>query len=152
MRSKDQRKEKWEMIKSAAVSSILFSAVFFAAVWSVSEAGNIYKWVDKDGGIHFTNKPPPEGVTVLETMPEMESDEAPEPAQGNAQGAVSPPSGEAEPGPSVSESAEGETDEGTASLQEGEPEEIDGVIVSDPLGRHRSGELTEKPREDLPRP
>ncbi len=133
--------------------SILLCVLLFGPSVPGQEGGNIYKWVDKDGGIHFTNKPPPEGVTVLETMPEMESDDAPERAPSDSREAVAPPSGEAAPGPSVSESTEAETEEGTEPPQEGETEEeIDGVIVSDPLGRHSSEELTEKPREVMPRP
>jgi len=39
------------------------------------EAGEIYQWIDKDGGQHFTDGPPPPGAQIVEGLSETQPDE-----------------------------------------------------------------------------
>jgi hypothetical protein len=36
----------------------------------------VYTWIDESGVKHFTNDPPPEGATLIETTKEIQQDEA----------------------------------------------------------------------------
>ena len=66
------------------------------------EAGEIYQWVDKDGGLHFTDGPPPPGAERVEGLSENPPDETQSkagPAKHENAGAV----GQSEAGPTEGE-------------------------------------------------
>lgn len=41
-------------------STLLLAAFVLCAAGGIAEAGKVYKWVDKNGQVHYTNTPPPE--------------------------------------------------------------------------------------------
>jgi hypothetical protein len=41
-----------------------FTIVFFFATTGPLSADKVYTWTDKDGNVHITNQPPPEGANV----------------------------------------------------------------------------------------
>jgi len=44
------------------------SLLILLTVTSVAHAGSVYKWVDKDGNVHYTNTPPPEASQQERTV------------------------------------------------------------------------------------
>ena len=44
------------------------AALLLAGLSTVSAAGELYKWVDKDGKVHFSDKPPPASAKQSEQL------------------------------------------------------------------------------------
>lgn len=49
-------------------SLLLVFLIALFATPSPAEAGSVYKWVDKDGNVHYTNTPPPEASQQERTV------------------------------------------------------------------------------------
>jgi valyl-tRNA synthetase len=49
-------------------SLILVSLLALYALSGLAHAGKVYKWVDKDGNVHYTNTPPPEAAQQDRTV------------------------------------------------------------------------------------
>ena len=49
--------------------------IFISGMGPDLEAGEIYQWIDKDGGQHFTDGPPPPGAQIVEGLSETQPDE-----------------------------------------------------------------------------
>jgi Domain of unknown function (DUF4124) len=75
---------------------ILAVALAFAA----SAFAQMYRWVDKDGRVHYTSQPPPPGVKsrTLETPPPVSSSPARD-SEGNEPGGKEPEAKDAPKGP-----------------------------------------------------
>jgi hypothetical protein len=55
---------------------IAFILILVCCLWTSLEASEIYKWIDKSGVKHFSNKPPPRGVKIVNKTKEIPYDKA----------------------------------------------------------------------------
>ncbi len=55
---------------------VAFVLILVCCIWTLPEAGEIYKWIDKSGVKHFSNEPPPKGVKLLNETQEIPYDKA----------------------------------------------------------------------------
>lgn len=96
------------IMQNRCIKSIVFLGALWALVWPVH--AEIYKWVDKDGTIKYTDTPPPTGAKSLGTLRKKV---APSPtttvAPDNADNAVKVPA--------QTNSVAGQTDEDTKALE-----------------------------------
>jgi hypothetical protein len=60
----------------------LFSALVVLA--QLSQAGEMYRWVDKDGKVHFSDKPPPAEARQTQQMAAPKAELSSEPTSGSA--------------------------------------------------------------------
>jgi glutaredoxin len=62
-----------------AMRATLFAALLFAVALAGAQAQQLYRWVDKDGGVHYTQQPPPRDAKEVQRRSSASSaPEAPE--------------------------------------------------------------------------
>ena len=53
---------------------LAFSLILVCCIWTFSEAGEIYEWIDENGQKHFSDDPPPKGEKIVKEIEAIPSD------------------------------------------------------------------------------